>query len=170
MMSGSRAEELLIDKMKEEFQKETGRTIKIVVCNKWESITNFTERGNFYAIVKLVFDYTGWKWRETYLRHKDDKHKIVGVRDKEKVFRRAVIDYISVNNGISLSALARETGRTNHTTVLHSVKQFDTDLEHDYYTQKAFREILTYVKENYHDYKDRGTLKQEVIEESDATI
>ena len=172
MMSGSRAEEILIDRMKREFESETGRSIKIMMCNKWESMTNFTEKGNFYAIVKLVFDFTGWTWKDTYLpsvyKTPDGRIK-TAVRNREKVFRRSVIDYIAVNNGVEFSYLGRETGRINHTTVLHSVKQFDIDLEHDYYTQKTFKEILTYVKENYSDHKDRSTLKQEVIEGDSVT-
>lgn len=166
MINNIRRDEILIEGYKTDFQRSTGRAIKVIVCNQWESLSNFTTKGNFYAIVKLIFDYTGWEWHTTYLPifyTKSKRPDKTTTQSAEQVSRRAIIDYIAVNNGVTMTYICGETFRSNHTTILHSVRSYETLLETDYYTQKYFREIINYVKENYHMYKDRTTLKQEII-------
>lgn len=146
-----REEELLIEKFKDEFHKVTGRWINVTPVRKqYESVANFTDKIDFWKLTRMIFDYTGWTKRSTFTRG----------NKRERVFRRALIDYIAVNNGCSVSSCARFTNR-DHTTVLHSIQSFSNQIETDMYTKQLLREVIQFAKENYHLYKQR------VINESD---
>ena len=161
-MNNERLQEILIDNFKRDFKEKLGKGVKVVICNKWQSEANFTDKANFWAIVKLAFDYTGWKYKETYPEYPNTAGKPKGVTN-EMVFRIGLLDFVAVNNGISMISIAKETGRKNHTSVVDNVKSFENRLETDYYTQKLFAEILAYMKENYSVYKNKTTLKQGVV-------
>jgi hypothetical protein len=163
-MNNTRLQEILIDNFKKEMKEKLGKGVKITICNKWQSEANFTDKGNFWAIVRLVFDYTGWKYKETYPEYSSKPGKPKGITE-EMVFRIQMLDYLAVNNGITMVSIAKETGRRDHTSIIDSVKKFENRLETDYYTQKMFLEILTYVKENYYLVKEKSALKSGVIEE-----
>lgn len=143
-MSTGREEEQLIHEYKEDFTKRTGKSIKMNLCSKWESAANFTDRADFWRIVQVIFDYTGWTKRQTFSRGNVE----------EKVFRRGLIDYIAVNNGCSIASCGRITNR-DHTTVINSVRKFEMRLETDTWTKRFFSEVMNYLRENYHLYKKR---------------
>lgn len=164
-MNNNRLQEILISDFKKNFKEKFNRGVKVVICNKWQSEANFTDKVNFWAIVHLVFEFTGWKWDETYLASPYINYKgtkKVALRNEEKFFRRSLIDFIAVNNGASLSSCAKETDRKCHSTVINAISKFENRLEQEYYTQKLFNEIMEYVKDNYHSVKDKTTLKSGV--------
>lgn len=146
-------ENMLMEQYKGDFRERTGRSIKMMICTRWQSAANFTDKAEFWPIVKLVFDITNWKWKETYIAspYETSKGTIkLGIRNKEKVFRRGVIDYICVNNGVTLTACANNGMGRDHTTVINSLRILEDRLDTDVYYQKFFREIAQYVKEEYH--------------------
>lgn len=151
-MNNIREREIEIERFKREFIHRFGLGVKVTTCSKWESEANFTTKADFWEIVKLIFDYTGWTWKDTFTKS----------RLTEKVSRRAIIDFICVNNGVPLMAIGKLTDR-DHSTVIHSVTGLGDNLSEDYYIQKLFHEILSYVKENYHLVKGKSTLKNEII-------
>lgn len=164
-MNNERLQEILINDFKKDFKEKLGKGVKIIICNKWQSEANFTDKASFWAIVKLIFDYTGWKYGETYPEYSNKPGKPKGITE-EKVFRIQLIDYVAVNNGIPMTNIVKETGRKDHTAVIDSVRSFENRLETDYYTQKFFSEILTYVRENYYLFKNKTTLKIGVVGEN----
>jgi len=170
-MNNIKLQEILIDNFKKEMKEKLGKGVKITICNKWQSEANFTDKVNLWAVIRLVFDYTGWCWKSTYKLSPYKGSILPGAnakvvsRSDEKVFRRSLIDYILINNGVTLVTCARETNRTNHSTIIHSVNRFEERLETDYMTQKFFAETMAYIKDNYHLYKDKTTLKIGVVEE-----
>lgn len=157
-MNNTRLQEILISNFKKELREKVGKEVKIVVCNKWQGAANFTDKANYWAILHLAMEYTGWKYQDTFLGYNNKSGRPKGDTD-EKSFRRSLMDYIAANNGVSMVQMAKETGRSNHTSVLNSVNSFENKLETDYYAQKLFLEILEYVKENYYLVKDKTTLK-----------
>ncbi len=161
-MNNERLQEILINDFKKSFKEKLGKGVKILICNKWQSEANFTDKANFWAIVRLVLEFTSWKYEETYLTYNNKAGRPRSDTD-ERSFRRSLIDYIAVNNGVSLVQIAKETGRSNHTSIINSVNNFENKLETDYYAQKLFNEILTYVKENYYLFKNKTTLKEGVV-------
>lgn len=167
-MNNERLQEILINNFKKDFKEKLGKGVKIVICNKWQNEANFTTRANMWAIIKAVFDYTGWRWVGTYIAtpHKTTQHKtVIAVRNEEKVFRRGLIDYILINNDIGSTTIGKETNR-DHTTILNSVKKFELRLEEDYYTQKIFNEIMADLRVSYPMYKNKTTLKIGVVGEN----
>lgn len=165
-MNNIRLQENLINNFKKEFKEKLGKGVKITICNRWQSDANFTNNVNFWAIVKLVFDYTGWDYRSTFLPGYSMKKGRPAGDNNEKAFRRSLIDFIVVNNGFTLVGTAKETGRRDHTSVINSISAFERRLETEYYTQKLFGEIMDYVRDNYHLYKASATLKQSVVEDN----
>jgi len=160
-----RLQEILIDNFKKDFKKQIGRGVKIIVCNKWQSEANFTDKANFWAIVKVVFDATGWTYKGTYPKYSTVRGRPKG-DTTEAAFRRAMIDYIASNNGVQMLLIAKETGRDNHTSILSSIASFEARLDTEHTTQKLFGEIMEYIKENYYLYKSSATLKTQVVNES----
>lgn len=169
-MNNIRNSENLIQEFKEKFLKETGRGVKVTICNKWESISNFTEKGDIWMMISAIFGYTGWEWDSTFgTKPTKDENSYAGnkkngfiKRSREKIFRRRVIDYICVNNNITTTELGRETGR-DHTTIMHSVSEFSIQLENDFAVQRVFQEILDSIKQTYSLYKNKADLKNRVI-------
>lgn len=157
-MNNNRLQETLISNFKKEFREKLGKGVKITICNKWQSEANFTDKANYWAIMHLIFEYTAWKYGETFLQYNNKAGRPRGDTD-ERSFRRSLIDYIAVSNGVSMVSIAKETGRSDHTSIVNSVGSFENRLETDYYAQKLFSEILEYVKENYYLVKDKTTLK-----------
>lgn len=143
-MNTGRTEEQLIYSYKQDFEDKTGKSIKISLCNKIESKANFIDNIEFWKLVKAVFDYTGWTKAQTFSRS----------RKEELVLRRALIYYIAVHNGCSLTKCGQLTGR-DHSTVIHLIGTFENRLATDMWQKKFFNEVVTYVRENYHLYKRR---------------
>lgn len=167
-MNNERLQEILINNFKKDFKEKLGKGVKVTICNKWQSEANFTDKVNMWAIIKVIFDYTGWNWRSSYMPtayFSKTGHKKTGVSNSEKVFRRSLIDFILMNNGVSCVEIARESGR-DHTTVLHSVTKFENRLETEYFTQKAFAEIMAELIKSYPMYKNKTTLKIGVVGEN----
>ena len=147
----------LIEKFKHEYLDKTGGHIKITQMKKWEGMVHFTEHIDFDRAVSLVCDATGWTFDSIY---KPGAYKTAGqaqsnkfgIRNKEKVYRRAVIDFICYHNGLSLMKLGKLTGR-DHSTIIHSMKTFEDDLDTDMLVRRVFTDISNYVKHNYATYK-----------------
>jgi chromosomal replication initiation ATPase DnaA len=146
-------EEQLIERYKSDFTTRTGKSIVILSSGRWESRANFTtDKVEFWKVVKMVFEYTGWTRGETYNQS----------RVPERVFRRALIDYIAVNNGSSLVTCSRLTGRKDHTTVIHSISTFETKLEVDAWVRKFFNEVMGFIRDNYHLYKVKTITEEDI--------
>lgn len=161
---GPDREERIIMGLKNDYLIQTGRHIKIETCSRWESTANFTFRATIGQVVKMVFDFTGWKWEDTYVRG------VPGARSAEKIYRRGTIDYLAVNNGCTLNECARFTERANvegfgHWGVIESVKKFEQRLETDPYVKRSFMEIVNFCRDNFHLYKNRDYTKEQIIEE-----
>ncbi len=160
-MNNERLQEILIGNFKKDFKEQCGKGVKVIICNRWQSEANFTDKGNFWAIMKLIFDYTGWDYAGTYPKFQNTVGRPRG-DTTEMAFRRALVDYVAVNNGVTLVSIAKETGRSNHTSIISNVESFENRLETEYMVQKLFGEVIAYVKSEYHLYKGRTTLKSEV--------
>lgn len=139
----------LIMSYQEDYNRQTGEHLKVVPCSRWEAAASFDDSAEFWKIFKVISDLTGWKESETYLRSNTE----------EKVFRRGMIDFVAVNNGVNYSECARLTDR-HHTTVIHSVSQFENRLETELHVRRYFYELVRYVKENYHIYKNQNITKE----------
>lgn len=161
----------LIQQFKKEYSELTGKGVKISICSKSRSEASFTDKGDFWKLAKLVLDYGDWKWSDVFYEGKYEPIQYragteytltsrVGLRNEERIFRRRLIDFICMNNGVSSNSVAKNTGR-DHTTILHSANMFEESLETDYYTQKTFRELLGYIKKHYKDLKNIS--KEDVI-------
>lgn len=125
----------------QDFLKRTGKAIKFTECSKWEQIAHFSDTPlDFYKMADLICDFTGWDRRFLFER----------VRKEEAVFRRAVVDFIAVNNGVSLVKIGRQTDR-NHTTVINSINSLEDRLNTTPYLGKLLREIVQNLKEHYPD-------------------
>lgn len=112
-------------------------------------VVKFIEKVDYWKLVRVIFDLTGWDKAGTY-------HSIGrGRKPEEEAFRRSLIDYIAVKNGCSYSFCARATGRY-HTTVLNSVRRFEERLETDAHTRAFFKEVMDYIRENYHIYENQN--------------
>lgn len=139
----------LILSYQEDYTRQTGEHLKVVPCSRWEAAASFSDQAEFWKIFKVLSDYTGWIKSETYLRSQTE----------EKVFRRGIIDFIAVNNGVNYSECARLTKR-DHTTVIHSVRQFENRLDTELHVRRYFYEAVRYIKENYHIYKDQNITEE----------
>jgi len=127
----------------------TGEYIRLVFCSKWESLAAFTERVEYWKLVRVIFDLTGWGKSKTFSK----------CRQKEYVFRRELIDYIAVKNGCSYNQCARLTDR-DHTTVINSVSNFESRLNTSTEVKVFFTEVMEYIRENYHIYNNQ-TINEE---------
>lgn len=143
--------ELLLEELKTEFNKKTGKHIKVTICSKWESLSNFTDKATINEIIKMVFDVTGWDFDTVYAY--GDIRKI-GYKTTEKVFRRALIDLIALNNGVKALQIARFTNR-DHTTVGLNLNKFIEQIEKDSYLKQVLTEVIAYCRENYFSYKGK---------------
>lgn len=150
-MNSGREEERLIQEFKEKFHKETGKWIKVTYCKLSQSHANVADRIPFWKVVKIVTDYTGW--------FKDEV--ITKSRTGEPIFRRGLIDYIAVNNGCTFTECARSTKR-DHTTVINSVRTFENKLDTDMHVKSVFNEVISFIKDNYHLYKDKVINEEDI--------
>lgn len=129
----------------ESYHKTTGEHIRVVPCSEWSAVVTFVERVDFWKLVKVVFDLTGWTKSGTFGKG----------RAEERIFRRGLIDFIAIYNGCSYSQCARLTGR-DHTTVLNSVRKFEDRLGTDSHTRSLLKETADYIKENYYIYENQN--------------
>jgi len=127
------------------YHTTTGEHIKIAPCTKWEAMATFTEKADFWKLVAVIFDLTGWNKKGTFGKG----------RLEERIFRRGIIDFIAVYNGCSYSMCARFTQR-DHTSVINSVRKFEQRLETDSHTRAFFKEVTDYVRENYYIHGDQN--------------
>lgn len=141
----------LLRNYSEDYFRRTGESLKMITCSRWEAAASFSEGVGFWKLVKIIFDFTGWQKKDTYTR----------IQTEEKVFRRALIDFIAINNGCSYSLCARITKR-DHTTVLHSVSRFENRLETELHTRRYFYEVMRYIKDNYYIYENKDVVEQDI--------
>lgn len=142
----------LIHSFSEDYFKRTGEHIKLIPCSRWEASASLQENVSFWKIAKLVFDFTGWSKEDTYNRSQKE----------EKVFRRALIDFIAVSNGCSYVSCGKLTNR-DHTTILYSVNRFENRLETEPHTKRYFNEVISYIKENLYIYRDKNITDEDII-------
>lgn len=159
-------EETIIKGVKNEFFIQTGKYVRVVKCERWESTANFTFNASIGQIIKMVFDFTKWKWADTFTSATPGSRAInkAGNRTTEKIYRRGLIDYLATNNGCTLSSISIFTNRGDHTTIMNSVRKFEDRLETDSYARQSFMEITDFCKANYYLYKDKSFTKEEIIE------
>lgn len=128
----------------DDYHRITGEYIRVLPCSQWGAVVNFMEKIDFWKLVKVVFDLTGWDKKGTFDRG----------RMEERIFRRGVIDFIAIHNGCSYSQCARLTNR-DHTSVMNSVRKFEDRLLTDSPTRTFLREVADYIKENYYIYENQ---------------
>lgn len=157
-------QEIMIRSIKNNFFLQTGKHIKIVACERWESMANFTFDISAECIVKMIFDFNHWNWYMTYPLGRTWPPK--GNRKIEKVIRRALIDYIATNNGCTLMSLAVLTNR-DHTTVMHSIKNFESMIETDSGVRKMLLETVEHCRNNYYAYRAKKYTKEDLMVEED---
>jgi chromosomal replication initiation ATPase DnaA len=138
-----------IEEYQEDYHKLTGEYIKVIQCTKWEGEANLGEPIEFWKLVQVVSDFTGWPYKKIYNKS----------RNEEVCFRRALIDFIAVNNDITYNFCAKATDR-DHVTVMHSVSRFEDRLDVEPHTRKVFGEVIRYVRENYYIYKELNITKE----------
>lgn len=136
----------LIVKFKKEFREQTGKNCKVIVCNKWESEATFCRPVDFCELIALVGENMGWQWADIYpKKYTNRSGKPTGVT-KERSYRIGMMDYLAAHNGNKLLYIAKMTGRSNHTSVINSIKGFENHLETDYYLQKLFMEVIQAIR------------------------
>lgn len=135
----------LIRNYSDDYFNRTGEYLKMAPCSRWEAAATFQDGVDFWKIVKIVLDFTGWEKKDVYTKSQNE----------EKVFRRALIDFIAISNGCSYNSCAKLTGRESHTTILHSVARFENRLETELHTRRYFYEVMRYIKENIYIYDDK---------------
>lgn len=148
-MNIDNTEELLIKGIKNDFLIKTGKHIKISLCNRWETLANFTYNITLDEVILMVTDKTGWDIKKLYNQS----------RITESLFRRGVIDYIAIHNGETLSSCGKKTQR-DHSTVINSIKRFEERLETDSYVRQALSEIIGFCWENYYLYRGKTLSEQ----------
>jgi hypothetical protein len=144
-------EKELVESYLSDFKSKTGKLLNISVCSDYEIDS---ENMNYMQVVKMVCDATGWTYNSIFLAGEDLGGKRIGLRNKEKVYRRSVIDKIARENGIKLVDCGRATGR-DHTTIIHSVTTLNNVLETEPEFKKAFKEIFLFVRDNWYLYKGK---------------
>lgn len=122
----------------EGYYESTGEYLKFDKCSRWEYLATFTDKAEYWKIVRTICDMTGWSKKDIFTKG----------RNEERIFRRALIDFLAVKNGCSYNQCARLTKR-DHTTVLHSVTKFENRLETETHTRLFFSEVVKYLRENY---------------------
>ncbi len=128
----------LLDNYKEDFRNKTGKGLKCIVTSLREGETSFTSDINFYKTLDIILNYTNW-----------DYNKILSIKKtRDIVTQRGIINYILVHNGMTLMKIGFYMNR-DHSTIIHSLKEFENVLDTDYFHQKLFREILSNLIENY---------------------
>lgn len=145
-------ENQLIEQYKEDFRIKIGGMIEIKLLDKWDELCSFDKTCPFWKIVQMVTDATGWNPRDTFLKRSNE----------ERVYRRQIIDLIAISNGRKLMEIGRETGRS-HSTVIHSAREAKRDIEEVVFKRMLVREIMDFIKENYHLYKDKEITIADVI-------
>lgn len=156
-MNDGRAEERLIENFKKTFREATGKSVRIIVCSSIEAEANFSStRVEPLKIVKLVLDANGWSYKETY----DNP----GYKGKsEQVMRRGLIDVICIANGNHLKDCGNlSIPPRDHTTVMNSIRTYQNSLETDLLVRRFFRETMSYIKENYHLFKNKIITKEDL--------
>lgn len=141
----------LIISYQEDYHHKTGSYIKMAECTKWEAVVDLHCEVEFWKLVKVVMDFTGWEYEKIYNLS----------RHQEVILKRGMIDFISVKNGILLNTCAKLTGR-DHGTVINSVGKFENRLETEEHLKRFFYEVIKYVRENYYLYKDQDITKEKL--------
>lgn len=133
-----------IDSYKKDFKIHTGKGLKCIITSMRIGDTNFISEGviDSYTAIDIIFNYTEWNSREIFGKAKPNR----------VILKRSIIYFILCNNGASISEVARIFGK-DHTTVINSLRNFEFELETDYYTQKLFTEILNNLKRYYNPKK-----------------
>lgn len=89
-------------------------------------------------LVEKILEITGWDGRRIF-----SKSKV-----KELVFRRGIIDLIVTSNGCSIYQCAKDT-RRDHTTVIHSLRSIENQLDEDRYSRRVLGEIVALIREDF---------------------
>jgi len=133
-----------IEGYKKDFKYFTGKGLKCIITSMRIGDTNFISEGVLhpYTAIDLIFNYTEWNSKEIFGKAKPNR----------VILKRSIIYFILCNNGVSISEVARIFNK-DHTTIINSLKNFEFELETDYYTQKLFNEILNNLKEYYNPKK-----------------
>ena len=150
-MDKENTKELLIQQYKKDFKDRTGENIAIYKVDKYKASANFTDKIDFWKVVKMIFDATDWDKKSTFSKS----------RNSSIVFRRNIIDFIATANGCSLLSIGRFTGR-DHTTVMHSIATMKDKLDVNMESRMIFSEIMEFIINNYHLYKDQVISSQDI--------
>lgn len=137
----------LIISYQEDYAKRTGEHIKVMPCSKWESLANFTDKVEFWTLVKMIFDFTGWKKSNTLEKGK-------GSQKASQSFARSLIFFTAVNNGCTYNTCAKASNR-DHSVIITSVSGFENRLDTEIHTKKFFYEVMEFIRGNYHLYVDQ---------------
>lgn len=135
--------------------------MRVVECQKWEAEANFTVKASPEMILKMVFDHTGWTWKETYEATGKSGSSRKAMRSKEQVYRRQLISFLCYHNGNNL----RESsiiGNQDHTTIMNSLQKMENRLDTDPYVVKDLRELVAFLRDNYHLYVHQNITLEDI--------
>jgi len=134
----TKIEKELIAEYKRNFFEKTGKKISFIQLeNHWVNICKLNNRYPSATILMLIAEATGWNM--TYVL--ENKNKKI-----HNVHKRQVVYYILFNNGYNMCQIGRMFDK-DHTTILHSLRSFEFELENDPYIGKLLTEIMTDINE-----------------------
>ena len=146
----------LIEDLKDRFYNQTRKYIKIQYSTKWEAICRISpDPVDFDILCKMVYDATGWSPETVFGNGRTSSRHQAGTNlsltASEKIYRRSLIDFIAVNNDISISFIGKQTDR-HHTTIIHSYSKFEEKVKNSMLYQNILKEIIAFIKTNYYLY------------------
>ena len=152
----AKEETALIEDLKNRFHDQTGKYIKIQYSTKWESICKVSPNPiKFSILCQMIYDALGWQYDTVFGRistsERNPNGKRMSLSSGEKRYRRSLIDFIAVNNDISITVIGRETDR-HHTTILHSYGVFEEKVKNNIIYQNILKEVVEFIKTNYYLY------------------
>lgn len=149
----------LIDSYKQDFLMKTGEYIDVLILRStdtWRCYGRLTIIPPIKKLVRMILDAQEWEMEYTFAK----------LRTTERVYRRNVVDLILYANEFTLMEIARETGRSEHTTVIHSLERGKLLAETNPVFRSTLRGITEYIEANHmyytNDKKLEGTISSNV--------
>ncbi|NLR61088.1 hypothetical protein HGH93_23505 [Chitinophaga polysaccharea] len=134
----------LIGHYKKDFNTRTGKSIKISICSRWESICQLPSELSMPMVVDIILDAAGWKWEQVFTVS----------RRSEFIYRRGLVYFILVKSGFPLLKIASFSDR-EHATIINSYRKFEHQLDTEPLTGKVLLEVMEFISANYSLYLDK---------------
>lgn len=146
-------ENQLIEKFKQDMSLQCGKMVEVKILDKWDELCYFDREVPLWTLIKMILDATGW-----------DPHKMLQKRRLEEIVsQRRIVDLIAISNGKKLTEVGRAVANRDHTTVISSVRAAKEMIEKDPIYRTYTREIMQYIRENYHLYREKDYDRDNVL-------